>query len=175
MRKSLYYYFMMGEVTEAGADAWRFIARKFGVDEEDISRYGALLENGTLKDISSCNDVMTYKNYLASGYCRNEEEFGKRSEEMLVIDCKFKALERIAELFNGGVTRGNRLGSLAHRYEQHHTAAVLYSLCMLNINGDGHAEIAKEILYKELTEGKNSTAGILLLNIGGSNEAEIMS
>lgn len=174
IRKSLHYYFMMGEITETGVEAWRFIAHKFGVEDADIKAYEPVVQHETLGEILSCKDVYTYKNYLGK-YCRDENEFGNRSEEMLVLDCKFKALERVHTLFNGELTRGNRLGSLAHKYETSHSAAVLYALCVLYINGEAGSELAKSILYKELTEGKNSAAGIVLLNTDGGNEGEIMS
>ena len=174
-RRSLYYYFLMSEV--AGGDkvsAWRFVAGKFGLKEDDAERLAKILENGTLNKLSSCYDIFTYKNFLGK-YCKDEGEFGKSEEEAGVLDCKFEALEKLSKLFDKTPVNGKMLGSLAHKYEANHTAAVLYALCLLYLNGDEEtAGFAREILLNELRNGKNSAAGMVLLNVDGVDKGEVM-
>lgn len=175
IRKSLYYYFMMNEIAEMdGEGLWSFVADKFGVGEEDKKTYAELLRSETLKQLTSCYDIFTYKNYLGK-YCKDDAEFGKSAEESIILDCKYEALERITRLFDKSPLYGNMLGALSHKYEAHHTAAVLYALCLTFLNdGAEFTELARNILFKELKDGKNSAAGIVLLSMADTDAGEVM-
>lgn len=116
-----------------------------------------------------------YKNYL-NGYCVTHTEFGKNKCEQEAIDMKMLALHKQQELFGDSQIKGNRLRSLSHNYERDHIASVLYALQMLYLNNDTQCEkFVKELLTKELIEGKNSDAGFILLKLDKDNTADIVN
>ncbi len=165
IERSLYYYFLMREVTDVGTDGWGFIAKNFGVKPAIIKTYGRVLASPVLEELTTTDDIETYKNYL-SGYCASQTEFGKGRNEQDTIEAKALALHKIRELFGEAVVKGNRLRSLSHNYERDHIASVLYAMQMLYLNNDEQCEkLAEEILTKELKEGKNSDAGLILLKL----------
>ena len=49
---------------------------------------------------------------------------------------------------------------------------MLYALRLLYVGGDNFKGLAKDILKKELTDGKNSDAGLALLSLAGDGEKE---
>lgn len=173
--RALYFYFLMREVTDADAGAWVFIARHFGVKPKDIKTYEKVLENRTLEDLTTTDDIEMYKNYLNGFWCK-ENEFGKSECEQEAITAKALALHKMQELFGDVHIRGNRLRSLSYIYERDHKACVLYALQVLYLNSEKECGIfAEEILKKELKEGKNSDAGLILLARKCGNEDEIVS
>lgn len=173
--RSLYYYFLMREVTNAGVDGWSFIAKNFGVKPKTIKTYEAVLKNPVLDDLATIGDVELYLNYL-NGFCNVENEFGKSKCEQEVIDMKALALHKMQELFGENLIKSNRLRSLSHNYERDHVASVLYAMQMLYLNDDKQCgKFAREILTKELEEGKNSDAGLILLKLENGETAETVN
>lgn len=173
--RSIYYYFLVCEITDADMSAWRFIARYFGVKPKDIKLYEDILSDKTLAQLSNCNDIEIHKNYLEN-FCSDAGEFGRDSRQREVLELKALALHKIADLFGDTRIKVNRLRSLSHIYEQDHTAAVLYALRVLHLNAVEECRIlASNILYRELTEGKNSDAGIVLLKLGTFPPEDVMS
>ena len=170
--RSLYYYFLMREVTDIGVDGWSFIAKNFGVKPKQIKTYESVLANSTLDELCTTDDIEMYKNYL-NGYCISDNEFGKSKCEQEAIDMKALALHKLQELFSDSLIKGNRLRSLSHNYERDHIASVLYAMQMLYLNEDKECgKFVKELLNKELKEGKNSDAGLILLKLESGTESE---
>ncbi len=170
--RSLYYYFLMREVTDVGIDGWSFIAKIFGVKPRTAKTYEPVLTNSALDVLATIDDIDMYKNYL-NGYCVADNEFGKSKCEQEVIDSKALALHKLQELFSDTFIKGNRLRSLSHNYESDHVASVLYAIQMLYLNDDKQCgKFAEELLTKELKEGKNSDAGLILLKLEKKNTAE---
>ena len=66
VKRSLYYYFLMREVTDAESEAWCFIAKVFGVKPKDMKAYQKVLENQTLNELSTIDDIDMHKNYILS-------------------------------------------------------------------------------------------------------------
>lgn len=173
--RSLYYYFLMREVTDIGVDCWSFIAKNFGVKPKEIKTYEAVLTNSTLDDLCTTDDIEMYRNYL-NGYCVADTEFGKSKCEQDAITAKALALHKRQELFSDSLIKGNRLRSLSHNYERDHIASVLYAMQMLYLNEDKQCEkFAKELLTKELEEGKNSDAGLILLKLERCNASDTVT
>lgn len=167
--RSLYYYFLMREVTDIGVEGWSFIAKNFGVKPKEIKTYESVLANPVLDELCTVNDIEMYKNYL-NGYCIDDKEFGKSKSEQQAIEAKALALHKRQELFSDFLIKGNRLRSLSHKYERDHIASVLYAMQMLYLNDDKQCEkLAKDLLTKELKEGENSDAGLLLLKLESEN------
>ena len=174
-QRSVYYYFLMREAAETGLDSWSFIAKNFGVKPKEIKTYEAMLKNRVLDELSAPCDIEMYKNYL-NGFCTANSEFGKRECEREIIDVKALALHKVQELFSNSAVKGNRLRSLSHTYWRDHIASVLYAMQMLYLNDDEQCgRLAKQILIKELKEGKNSDAGILLLKLKEGDAAETVT
>lgn len=175
VKRSLYYYFLMREVTDAESEAWCFIAKVFGVKPKDMKAYQKVLENQTLNDLSTIDDIDMHKNYI-NGFCTQTTEFGKALCEQEVIEAKALALYKIRELFGDKSVKGNRLRSLSHNYKRDHVASVLYALHLLYFNYNTACnELARNILVKELKDGKNSDAGLILLTLDKNGEREIAS
>ncbi len=173
--RSLYYYFLMREVAEVGADGWNFIAKNFGVKPKEIKTYETVLTNSTLDDLCTNDDIEMYRNYL-NGYCVADTEFGKSRCEQDAITAKALALHKQQELFSDSLIKGNRLRSLSHNYERDHIASVLYAIQMLYLNADKQCEkFAKQLLSKELKEGKNSDAGLILLKLESENVSDTVT
>lgn len=173
--RSLYYYFLMREVANAGVESWGFIAKNFGLKPKAVKTYEAVLKNPLLDELSTTGDVEMYKNYL-NAYCDEKNEFGKSKCESEAIDMKALALHKTGELFSETLIKGNRLRSLSHNYERDHVATVLYAIHMLYLNDDEQCEkFAEKILSKELEEGKNSDAGLLLLKLESENAADTVA
>lgn len=172
-QRALYYTFLMREISEAEKDCWLFMAERFGVDRSQAEELEAILSNPVLGELSSLGDIEIYKNYL-SGFSA-ENEFGKKEAEEAVIDAKMHALIKVREMFGENSVKSGRLRALAHGYEKNHAASVLYALHILFFNGTAEGKkFAASLLLKELTEGKNSDAGLLLLNLEQENTQEIM-
>lgn len=173
--RSLYYYFLMREVTDVGVEGWSFIAKSFGVKPQTVKAYEGVLTNPLLDELSTIDDVEMYKNYL-TGYCVSDNEFGKSQREQEVIEMKALALNKLKELFNNSPMKGNRLRSLSHRYERDHIASVLYAMQVLYLNEDKQCEkFAEELLTKELQEGQNSDAGLILLTLKNANASDTVT
>ncbi|MDE6585908.1 MAG: hypothetical protein K2K80_04435 [Clostridia bacterium] len=163
--RSLYYYFLMREVADVGVNGWSFIAKNFGAKPKEIKTYEAVLTNSALDDLCTTDDIEMYGNYL-NGYCVADTEFGKSKCEQDAIAAKALALHKQQELFSDSLIKGNRLRTLSHNYERDHIASVLYAIQMLYLNENKQCKkFAKELLTKELKEGKNSDAGLILLNL----------
>lgn len=163
--RSLYYYFMMAEITEVGARDFKAIAQKFGVNTREAGRYTAALSHETLLQLTTPDDVAMYVNYL-EGYCDDETEFGKSERERAVLGLKELALRKICSMFDDAGVKGNRLRTLSHCYHRDHIASVLYALQVLLLNADeSSVHFAIDILEGELNEGKNSDAGLVLLQL----------
>lgn len=173
--RSLYYYFLMREVADIGVEVWSFIAKNFGVKTKDIKFYETILTNPLLDELSTIADIEMYKNYL-NGYCIAETDFGKGKYEQEVIDMKALALHKKQQLFSDSLIKRNRLRSLSHNYECDHIASVLYAMQMLYLNEDKQCEkFVKELLTKELKDGKNSDAGLILLKLDKKNEKDTVN
>lgn len=173
--RSLYYYFLMREVTGADTEAWGFIAKNFGVKPKDVKTYENVLKDKTLDELTTIGDIEMYKNYL-DGFNCNETEFGKSRCEQEAIDAKALALHKLQDLFGDALVKGNRLRSLSHNYERDHIACVLYALQVLYLNSDKECgRFAEDILTKELKEGKNSDAGFILLTLKCGDVNEVAS
>lgn len=169
--RSLYYTFLLQEILESEADDWNFTARLFGVKPKEIKTYGKVLEDATLKDLATVQDIDMYRNFVNGYLCSGKEEFGKREEEATAIEARALALHKIDVLFGDGLIKGNRLRILSHVYERDHVGAVLYALSILHQGKNAEREqLAKEILLKELTQGKNSDAGLILLKLTKGEE-----
>lgn len=173
--RSLYYYFLMREVTDAGTEAWGFIAKNFGVKSKEIKAYESVLSDRTLDDLTTIGDIEMYKNFL-NGFCVNETEFGKSRNEQDAIEAKALALHKIEGTFGETLIKSNRLRSLSHNYERDHVSSVLYALQLMYLNSNKEcARFAEGILSKELKEGKNSDAGLILLNMKEGGKSEIVT
>lgn len=173
IERSLYYYFLMQEVTGSDINVWGFIAKNFGVKPKEIKAYESVLADDTLDELATIDDIEMYRNYL-NGFCCNATEFGKARCEQDAIDAKALAILKIQSLFGDSHFKGNRLRSLSHNYERDHIAAVLYALRVLYANGSRSCgKFAESILTTELKEGKNSDAGLILLNLNSGKPAEI--
>ncbi|MDE7379639.1 MAG: hypothetical protein K2N14_01180, partial [Clostridia bacterium] len=174
IERSLYYYFLMCEVTDAGVQNWRFIAKCFGVKAKDVKYFEGLLSNPVLAELATVGDVEMHKNYLDS-FCRDREEFGCDEVEREILNVKGLALHKIAETFSTMQVKSKRLIALSHKHGQDHAAAVLYALSVLMLNPDAESKsVAENILYKELVNCHNSDAGIVLLRVS-ANPEQIMS
>ena len=173
--RSLYYYFMLREISEsADLQAWRFVARHFGVKPADIKYYEKLLADKTLAELSSCGNIEIHKNYI-TGFCHDGSEFGSSETESEILEIKLNALGKIEELFGNTRVKGMRQRSLSHKYERDHAGAVLYALNLIFVNKGGNcSRLADGILRKELTDSKNSDAGIALLRVAHEGHKEIM-
>lgn len=175
LERAVYYYFLMQEITGVGIRGWKFVAELFGVLPEDIKAYEAVLENPILAEISTVGDAKIYKNYL-SGFCCEENEFGKADNEQDVIEAKALALDKICTLFGEESVKNGRLRALAHVYERDHIASVLYAIQALYLNdGDKCGKFAESILMKELKDGNNSDAGLVLLKLKNERAEEVMN
>lgn len=173
--RSLYYYFLMREISEsADMQAWRFVARQFGVKAKEIKYYEKTLKNETLEELSTCKNIEVHKNYLR-GFCGDGGEFGCSETEAEVLEMKLNALIKTEELFGNTRVKGMRQRSLSHKYERDHAAAVLYALNLIFVNKGGDCrQLSESILRKELAESRNSDAGIALLRIVQEGREEIM-
>lgn len=172
IERSLYYYFLMREVTDADVCSWGFIAKNFGLKPEDIKAYESVLSSSTLDELATSDDIEMYRNYL-NGYFCNAAEFGKAKRELEAIDAKALALYKLKDLFGNAPIKNNRLRSLSHNYGRDHVASVLYALQIMYINGSGGCgDLAESILTAELKEGKNSDAGLILLNLNCGKASE---
>ncbi|MBD5584979.1 MAG: hypothetical protein HDQ88_07850 [Clostridia bacterium] len=168
--RSLYYTFLLQEILEGEADGWSFTAKLFGVRPKEIKTYGKVLKDATLKDLTTVQDINMYRNFL-NGFCTDKDEFGKRAEEVTAIEARALALHKVDTLFGDLLIKGNRLRTLSHNYERDHVGAVLYALSILHMGKNAEREqLAKEILFKELTQGKNSDAGLILLKLTEGEE-----
>ncbi|MDE7329833.1 MAG: hypothetical protein K2N30_01890 [Clostridia bacterium] len=175
LERSLYYYFLMCEIAEDGLSAWKFIASLFGVPAAKIKKFGQILKNAVLDELSAPDDIVMYKNYLA-GFCRNADDFGNSEEETFVLEAKTQALIKTGGIFGGVTMKSNRLRALSHNYSRDHVASVLYALQVLRLNcDDGRKQFATNILSTELRSGNNSDAGIILLKLRRKDAAETMS
>lgn len=173
--RSLYYYFLMREVADVGLEGWGFIAKIFGVKPQTVKLYESVLTHPILEELCTEDDIEMYKTYL-NAYCNADAEFGKSKREREVIDMKSLSLHKMKELFSNPLVKGNRLRSLSHRYERDHTASVLYALQMLYLNEDKQCEkFVKELLSRELQDGKNSDAGLILLRIENENASDTVA
>ncbi len=163
--RSLYYYFLMREVADADEAAWGFTAGCFGVKNKDIKQFEKVVANKTLDELETTGDIEMYGNYL-NGFFGNAADFGKAACEREAIDAKALAIHKLQELFGDSIVKNNRLRSLSHNYERDHVATVLYALQLLYLNGNGEfGRFAESILTRELKEGKNSDAGLILLTL----------
>lgn len=171
VQRSIYYTILMEETAEGGADGWEFVSGVFNLADGEKSKYAKSLAHKTLKELGTVEDIDMYRNYL-DGFCKDEGEFGKSRADKTVLDIKALALHKIGELFGNTPVKGNRLRSLSHRYEHDHAGAVLYALRLLSLGDGNFKELAKDILKKELNDGKNSDAGLVLLSLAEEGEAE---
>lgn len=171
VQRSIYYTILMEETVENGADAWVFTAGVFNLSDREKCKYGQILANKTLKELGTVEDINMYYNYL-DGFCSDEREFGKSRADKAVLEIKTLALHKACELYGDVAVKSNRLRLLSHRYGNDHVGAVLYALRLLYVGGDNFKGLAKDILKKELTDGKNSDAGLALLSLSGDGEKE---
>ena len=173
--RALYYYFLMQEIGEVGVDFWKFIAGLFGVKPKEIKAFEKVLSNAVLAELSTIGDVEMYKNFL-NGFSCAEDEFGKSKFEHEAIEAKALALHKSCTLFGDDYLKGGRLRVLSHVYERDHFASVLYALQVLYLHDTDECEkFAESILIKELKEGSNSDAGIILLNLRKDSVSETMA
>ena len=128
--RSLFYYFLMGEIGQADVGVFGTVAAMFGAVPEHISRYRALLGDPVLNELLSIDDIEAYRSYLR-GYCREADCFGTSGEESEVLDVKSLALQKARQLFGEGGTKATRRYALSQIYERDHTASVLYALELL--------------------------------------------
>ena len=65
---------------------------------------------------------------------------------------------------------------LSQHSERDHIASALYAIQMLYLNDDKQCEkFAKGLLTKELKEGKNSDAGLILLKLESENASDTVT
>lgn len=165
--RSLFYYFLMREITDLGTELWEQIAKDFGLSPKLIKSYGKVLCEPVLDDLSMPEDIEVYKNYL-SGFCCDRSSFGKSEIEMEAVDAKALALRKVQQLFGNVQIGGNELQTLSRIYEGDRSASVLYALHIIHFNADKSCrKYAEDILFKELHDGKNSDAGFILLQLKG--------
>lgn len=174
-QRALYYHFLMQEIGEVGSGSWKFVAEYFGLNPKEIEEYDKALSNPVLAELSTIGDVDMYRNYL-HGFLCEEDEFGKANIEQETIEAKALALHKMLSLFGESSIKSNRLRALSHNYDKDHIAAVLYSLQILYLNsGSESKNFAERILMKELKEGNNSDAGLVLLRLKKEKADEIMT
>lgn len=172
VERSLFYYFLMEEIKDAGTKYWRTIADLFGVNLELITTYGHVIREPMLDELLTTDDIDMYRNYL-NGFLHDEVCFGKAKIENDVIEAKALALQKAQQLFGNTQIKVNRLHSLSHIYEKDHIASVLYALQLLCTNAEKSVQkYAGEILQRELYEGQNSDAGFVLLKLKSDEAAE---
>ena len=172
--RALYYHFLMSGIVDEAAGCWKFVSEFFGVSRKEVKAYESVLANPMLAYLVTPADVNVYKNYL-NGFLCGEDEFGKSKSEQDVIEAKALALGKITTLFGEDSVKCGRLRALSHIYEGDHIACVLYALHILYINdGENSRKFAENILLKELAEGNNSDAGLVLLKLGKNTE-EVVS
>ena len=173
--RALDYYFLMQEINEVGIGFWKFAAGLFGVKPREVKAYEKVLSNPVLAELYTMGDVEMYKNYLSGFFCACDE-FGKCKNEREAIEAKALALQKINALFGEDYVKSGRLRALSHNYEKDHFAAVLYALQVLYLNNTDYSQkFAQGILMKELRDGNNSDAGLILLRLTKQNADEIMS
>lgn len=171
--RSLFYYFLMGEIGQADVGVFGTVAAMFGAVPEHISRYRALLGDPVLNELLSIDDIEAYRSYLR-GYCREADCFGTSGEESEVLDVKSLALQKARQLFGEGGTKATRRYALSQIYERDRTASVLYALELLRFfPGELVTAYAESILEREFDEGKNSDAGLILLSRREERAAEL--
>lgn len=164
LQRALTYYFLMCEINESEDGLWEFVCDKFGIDDKDKTSIEQSLDSPTLHELKTMEDIYLYCTYL-DGLCCNAAEFGKSEEERLIVDIKFAALTKTAELFERVNVKGNRIKRLSLTYKESHVASVLYALQIMFTNKNEEClKIAREVLCNELTSGNNSDAGLILLN-----------
>ncbi len=170
--RSLFYYFLMREITDAEEGLWERIAALFGVDAADAAQYAPVLQDATLGELTTTDDIAMYKTFIGGFFCE-KEPFGRKACEKCAIEAKALALQKAQHLFDTPV-KLNRLKALSHLYEGDHAASVLYSLRLLCPGGDVcRATLARDILTEELSEGRNSDAGLILLHLDGTDAAAV--
>lgn len=163
--RSLFYYFLMREIKDAGTELWSTIANDFGVSQEVINRYEITLENPVLSDLVTAADIEVYKNYINGFFCE-ENCFGKSPTEIDTIEAKLLALQTAQQLFGNTQQKQNRLQLLSRNYEGDRVASVLYALHIIHFNNDKSCRtFAGNILAKELHDEKNCDAGFVLLQL----------
>lgn len=163
--RSLFYYFLMREITDAGKEVWSTIANDFGVSPKLIKNYEAALQEPVLVELVTPEDIEVYKNFT-SGFFFKGPCFGKSAIESDTIDSKLLALQKIQQLFGYAKIKKDRLLALSHIYENDRAASILYALQIIHFNKDKNCcSYAEDILSKELFEEKNSDAGFILLQL----------
>ena len=174
-QRALYYHFLMQEIGEVGIETWKFVAGLFGVKPKEIKESEKALSNPVLAELSTIGDVDMYRNYL-NGFLCVENEFGKSKTEQEAIEAKALALNKILSLYGDDSIKSSRLRALSHNYEKDHIATVLYALQVLYFNNSSKSKsLAESILIKELKEGNNSDAGLILLKLRKQSTNEIMA
>lgn len=174
LERSLYYYFLMCEIADENLSVWKFIAELFGVPAAKIKKFGEILKNATLSELTVPEDIAMYQNYLA-GFCRDTDDFGNSVEEQFVLEAKAQALKKTGGIFGDMTMKSNRLRALSHNYRRDHVASVLYALQVLRLNcDDDRRDFAIDILLSEFRSGSNSDAGIILLKLRRKDASEIM-
>lgn len=169
--RSLFYYFLMREITDEETDVWAVVADLFGVRPEQIGLYRGVLADPILDELETDDDIEMYRIYTAGYFCE-PPYFGERASERNVMDAKSLAVRKAQEIFDGTQGRGNRLRVLSHTYDRDHVASVVYALKLIGSNTSTGPGLAEEILEKEFRAGRNSDAGLVLLRLKGENAAE---
>lgn len=169
--RSLFYYFLMREITDEETDVWAVVADLFGVRPEQIELYRGVLADPILDELETDDDIEMYRIYTAGYFCE-APYFGERACERNVMDAKSLAVRKAQEIFDGTQGRGNRLRVLSHTYDRDHVASVVYALKLIGSNTSTCPGLAEEILEKEFRAGRNSDAGLVLLRLKGENAAE---
>ncbi len=173
--RSLYYYFLMREITDIGTELWATIAADFGVSSELIRNYEITLQDPVLADLLTAEDIEVYKNYISGFFCK-ENCFGKSATESDTIDAKLLALLKVQQLFGNTQLKRSRLQALSHIYETDHETSVLYALHIIHFNRDKSCRrYAEDILSEELYDGKNCDAGFILLQLRSEETDNIVN
>lgn len=171
--RSLFYYFLMREISDVGADAWEYIARLFCVSAEEIGHYKCVLDNAILDEMSTTFDVDMYKNFMGGPFIRYTS-FGEGERDKRVIEAKALALQKLREFFGDMQIKANRLCLLSEIYERDGAACVLYAIYVLHFNkSEQCAAFAEDLLVRKLKEDKNSDAGLIALGLKSEGREQI--
>ena len=78
---------VMREITDAEEGLWERIAALFGVDAADAAQYVPVLQDATLGELTTTDDIAMYKTFIGGFFCE-KEPFGRKACEKCAIEAK---------------------------------------------------------------------------------------